>query len=95
MSGFQGYGPPQYSGYVVEFSEKGTEVTHLLNPVAKVDSESEKTIKRIYSSEWCNFFYREQMREYRDALKVQKIEKESKAEINKWMNKTKEFCNVK
>jgi hypothetical protein len=95
LPGYQGYGPSQYSGYVVELSEKGTEVTHILNPVAKVDSESEKHVKRIYSSEWCKFFYREQMGEYRDALKVQSIEKDSRAKINKWMNKTKKFCNEK
>jgi len=95
LPGYQGYGPSQYSGYVIEFSGKGTEVTHLLNPIAKVDSESEKHIKGIHHSEWCQFFYREQMVEYRDALKVQSIDKDSRAKINKWMNKTRKFCNMK
>ena len=95
LPSYQGYGPSQYSGYVIEFSGKGTEVTHLLNPIAKVDSESEKHIKGIHHSEWCQFFYREQMVEYRDALKVQSIDKDSRAKINKWMNKTRKFCNIK
>lgn len=95
LPGFQGYGPPQYSGYVVELLEKGTEVTHILNPVAKVDSESEKPIERCYRPDWCKFFYKVQMEEYRDALKEQSIEKDSRAKINKWMNKTKKFCNEK
>jgi len=95
LPGYQGYGPPQYSGYVVEFSNKGTEVFHILNPIAKVDSESEKDIKRIYHSEWCRFFYKDQMREYQDALNVQSIEKDSRIKMNKWMNKTKKFCIVK
>lgn len=95
LPGYQGYGPSQYSGYIVEFLDKGVNVTHILNPVAKVDSESEKDIKRIHHSEWCRFFYKDQMKEYEDTLNVQSIEKESRVKINKWMNKTKKFCIVK
>lgn len=95
LPGYQGYGPSQYSGYIVELLEKGTEVTHLLNPVTKVDSESEKHIKRIYRSEWCKFFYKDQMKEYQDALKTGKISKEGKAEIQQLIVKTNRFCHVK
>jgi hypothetical protein len=95
LPGYQGYGPSQYSGYIVEFLEKGTEVTHILNPIAKVDSESERDIKRIHHSEWCKFFYKVQMKEYQDALKKGKISKEGKAEIQQLIVKTKRFCHVK
>jgi hypothetical protein len=95
LPGFQGYGPSQYSGYVVEFSEKGIEVTHILNPIAKVDSGSEKDIKSIRNSEWCKFFYKDQMKEYQEALKTGKISKEGKTEIQQLIVKTNRFCNVK
>ena len=95
LPGYQGYGPSQYSGYVVEFSEKGTEVTHVLNPVAKVNSESEKNIKRIQNSEWCKLFYKYQLEEYQDALKTENISKEGKAEVQQLIVQTKRFCNVK
>jgi hypothetical protein len=95
LPGYQGYGPPQYSGYMVEFSEKGIDVTHILNPVAKVNSESEKNIKRIHHSEWCKFFHKDQMKEYQDALKTGNISKEDKLEIQQLIVQTKRFCNVK
>lgn len=95
LPGYRGYGPSQYSGYIVEFLDKGVNVTHILNPIAKVDSESENDIKRIHHSEWCRFFYKDQMKKYQDALNVQSIEKDSRVKINKWMNKTKKFCIVK
>lgn len=95
LPGFQGYGPSQYSGYMVEFLDKGVNVTHILNPVTKVDSESEKPIERCYRPDWCKLFYKVQLGEYRDALREHCIEKDSRAKINKWMNKTKKFCNEK
>jgi hypothetical protein len=95
LPGYQGYGPSQYSGYVVEFSDKGIEVVHILNPVAKLNSGSENPIKRLYSTEWCKFFYKRQMKEYWDGLKIGSISKEGKAEIHQLIVKTKRFCNVK
>jgi len=89
LPGYQGYGPSLYSGYVVELLDKGTEVFHILNPIAKVDSGSGKYIKHLYNSEWCKFFYKEQMEAYRDALKTQGIDRDSRVQINKWVNKTK------
>ena len=95
LPGFQGYGPSLYSGYMVDFSEGGIRMTHILNPVSKLDSEAEKHVEHLHSPEWCNFFYKKQMKKYQDALKLVRGLKGPKGKIRKLVDRTKEFCKIK
>lgn len=95
LPGVQDYGPPLYSGYVVKLLDKGINVIHILNPVVEPDPKSGNYIERIHSPQWCEFFYKKQIKEYKDALKIGDISKDGKAEINQLINKTKKFCDVK
>jgi len=95
LYGYEGYGPPLYSSYIVRFTDQGVDVRCLLNPAGEGESLADKTIKQVRNFKWCRFFYKKQMREYQETLQKANLSGEQKAEIQKLMEETKKFCGEK